>query len=406
MHNIVVLGSNYAGASIAHYLLRHVIPLLNSSSDTTEHFKVTIISPSDHTYFTVGAPRVISSPEKVPAEKLFVSITKAFGKYKSSEFTFVLGEAVGINEEEKTISVNNAGAEDTTAIPYDALVVATGTTAHPLWTQHGDRAATVAAFQDIHKRLPKAGSVLIAGGGPTGVEVAAEIAFFYPQIDVTLLSGTTRLLSRVKNTGVSKAADRKLAALKVKTLHNLRVTASAKTEDDTKTALEFNDGSSRVVDVYLDATGGKPNSDFLPSSWLDISTSKIATDGQTLRTTKAPAGVYAIGDVASYSKANIIDATWCVPALGYSIWYDIKTGTVTGARDGEGKQGNSGASANLPALKEKKNKQIQSDMIIVATGPKGGVGALLGWRIPSWFVWLLKSRTYGIENASKFADGL
>jgi NADH dehydrogenase FAD-containing subunit len=102
---------------------------------------------------------------------------------------------------------------------------------------------TIAAFKEMHNRLPKAKSVVVAGGGPTGIEVAAEIASFYPGADVTLLSGTSRLLSRLKSTSVSKAAEGKLAALKVKTVHNLRVVAFAKTEDNTKTGLEFNDGS-------------------------------------------------------------------------------------------------------------------------------------------------------------------
>lgn len=400
MHNIVVLGSNFAGVGIAHYLLRHVIPLLNSSGNTTEHYTVTIVSPSDHTYFTVGAPRAISSPDTVPMEKLFGSIIKAFAKYKSSEFTFVLGEAVGINEQDKTVSVKNAGAGDTTNIPYDALVVATGTTSRPIWKQRGDRTATIAALQDMHKRLPKAKSVVIAGGGATGVEVSAEIAYFYPQAEVTILSGTTRLLSRVKNTAVSKAAEGKLTSLKVNVIHNLRIVASTKTEDDTKTILKFSDGSSRTVDIYLDASGGTPNSDFLPTSWLDIATNKVVTDEQTLRATKAPAGVYAIGDVASYSRGTAMDATWSVPALAYSIWYDIQTGKVAHTKE-VGKRG----SSNLSAMKEKKYKPMK-ELMIVPTGPKGGVGVLFGWKLPSWFIWLLKSRTFFIEKAPKYTDGL
>jgi apoptosis-inducing factor 2 len=197
MHNIVILGGNYAGVGTAHQLLRHVIPLLNSSKDATKHFKVTLVSISDYTYFRVGAPRVLSSPQKAPIEKLFTPISESFRKYKSSEFTFVHGEAIGLNEDQKTVSVKNDGVANIFAIQY-TLVVATGTTTNPLWKVNGDRAITIAAFQDIHRRLPNAKLVVVAGGGPTGVEVAAEIAHFYPSTDVTILSGTTRLLSRVK----------------------------------------------------------------------------------------------------------------------------------------------------------------------------------------------------------------
>lgn len=360
------------------------------------------MSSSDHTYYNVGAPRAIGSPQKASADKLFTPINKAFEKYKTSEFTFVHGEAVGVDEKTKAVSIKGSGATGNTSLEYTVLVIATGKTANPLWRLTGDHSITIAAFEDIHKRLPTAKSVVVVGGGPTGVEVAAEIAAFYPGKDITLLSGTSRLLSRLENKGVSSQAEKKLAALKVKTVHNVRVRSVTKTQDGTKTALEFNDGSKDVVDVYLDATGGTPNTQFLPTGWLDASSNQVLTDGVTLRATNAPAGIYSIGDAASFSKSSVMDATWPVPALAYSIWYDIETGKVPSA-NGAGKRERS--PANLSALKEKKYKQIQSDMQMVPTGPSGGVGVMFGWRIPSWLVWLMKSRTFGIENAAKWADG-
>jgi NADH dehydrogenase FAD-containing subunit len=405
MQNIVVLGGNFAGVGIAHYLLRDVLPLLNSTSNATEQYKVTLVSLSDHTYFNVATPRALSSPAKAPIDKLFTSIVKAFSSYKSSEFTFIHGEAVGVDENAKTVSIKGAGAANTTSVQYTSLVVATGSSADPVFKLNGEHTVSIAALEEMHKRIPHAKSIVVAGGGATGIEVAAEMAYFYPGIDVTLLSGTSRLLSRIKNTNVSKAAERKLAALKVKVVHNLRVKTATKVEDATKTALEFNDGSTRVVDIYFQATGGKVNSEFLPTSWLDISTNQVVTDGQTLRATNALAGIYAIGDVASYSNGGIPDATWSIPALGYSIWHDIHTGKVVSANGEEMKQGSSGSPANGPALKEKKYKQLESDMQVIPTGPKGGVGVMFGWSIPSWLVWLLKSRTFGIDHGQKIAAG-
>ena len=334
MQNIIVLGANYSGVGIAHYLLRHILPLLNSTNKA-EKFKVTLVSPSDHTYYNIAAPRALAAPEKAPLDNLFIPISKAFSSYKSSEFTFVQGEAVGVDENARTVSIKGAGTAETTSIQYAILVVATGTTAsNPLWSLNGEHTITIAAFQDMHTRLPNAKSVVVAGGGPTGIEVAAEIASFYPGIDVTLLSGASRLLTRLKNTSLAPRAEKKLAALNIKTVHNLRVAAVNKTEDDTKSTLEFSDGSTRVVDIYLNATGGKPNSEFLPPSWLDIATNQVVTDGETLRATKAPAGVYAIGDVASYSNGGVLDATWPVSALAYSIWYDIQTGKIASNKEG------------------------------------------------------------------------
>jgi NADH dehydrogenase FAD-containing subunit len=124
MHNIVILGGNFAGVSTAHYLLRHILPLLNNKNS---QYKVTLVSPSDHTFYKVGAPRVLAS-EEVPVVKPFASIPDAFSSYKTSEFTFVQGEAVGLDESAKTVSIKGAVKSDELLIRYDSLVIATGTT--------------------------------------------------------------------------------------------------------------------------------------------------------------------------------------------------------------------------------------------------------------------------------------
>ena len=123
MHNIVVLGGNFAGVSAAHYILRHVLPLLNNEKSA---YKVTLISPSDHTFFKVGVPRaLVSSPD---LERPFASIPDALQNYKPSEFSFIQGEAVGVDETTKTVSVKSTGNSKDSSTQYDSLVIATGTT--------------------------------------------------------------------------------------------------------------------------------------------------------------------------------------------------------------------------------------------------------------------------------------
>lgn len=232
----------------------------------------------------------------------------------------------------------------------------------------------------------------MAGGGAVGVEVAGEIASRYKDKQVTLLSGGACLLPKLQNTKVAPRAEHQLKALGVQTLHGVRITASKAA--NSATSLVLSDGSTKTVDLYIDATGGTPNTSFLPSPWLDAS-KRVATDDSTMRTTKAPDGVYAIGDVASYSNGGIPDATWAIPALGYSIWYDICNAADN---DGSMKQ-------RSPALKEATYKRIKKDMNIVPIGPSGGVGSVFGWAVPSFFVWLLKSRTFMIEKAPQVALG-
>lgn len=262
-----------------------------------------------------------------------------------------------------------------------------------MWTLHGDHQATLDAFKQVKEALPAAKSILIAGGGPAGVEVAGEIGHIYKGKDITLLSGGTHLLPRFESSTPGSRAEKRLAALNVKVSHNLRI-VSSKTVDNERVSLSFSDGSTKTVDLYIDATGGKPNTSFVPSEWLD-EYKRVAADKSTLRATKAPPGVYAIGDVASYSKGSVPDAMFAVPALGYSIWSDLHEAAT--------KKGAPGAGSAV--LKEKTYKQFQKDMGIVPVGPSGGVGILFGWNVPSFIVWLLKSRTFMLGNAPGLATG-
>lgn len=45
------------------------------------------------------------------------------------------------------------------------------------------------------------------------------------------------------------------------------------------------------------------------------------------------------------------------------------------------------------------------DTQMVPIGPKGGVGAIMGWKIPSLMVWLVKAKTYMIEKAPETVSG-
>ena len=168
----------------------------------------------------------------------------------------------------------------------------------------------------------------------------------------------------------------------MKTIHNVKVTSA--TTNGSKTTLQLSDNTTRVVDVYIDATGGRPNSSFLPTSWLN-ERGYVLTDPKTLR---GPAqGVYAVGDVASYSSGGVMDVIYGIRPLCSSVLIDL-SGTQSGA-----------AVPKQLEYKAMKNTQI------VPIGPKGGVGAILGWRIPSLMVWFVKSRTFMIEKAPETLAG-
>lgn len=170
VHDIVIVGASFAGLSTAHYLLRHTIPKLEASN-SSKTYKVTLISTTDRFLFKVGTPRTVASPDLIPAEKVLVPIADAFKGYPADHFKLVIGTATAIDEEKRRISVNSANGS--IATPYASLILATGSrSASALWTLQDDYRETDAELKRIHAALQKAGTVLIAGGGPAGVETA------------------------------------------------------------------------------------------------------------------------------------------------------------------------------------------------------------------------------------------
>lgn len=170
-HEIVVIGANIAGISAAHYLLKHTIPTLQDANKSAT-YKLTLISPSTHFFWKIGAPRALINSELIPFSKVFKPIEDGFKQYPKDKFTFVIGSAVGVDQAQRTVTVQTADS-GTKTVSYSALVIATGTTStSPLWTLHGSHEKTVSSMEELHAALPKASTILIAGGGPAGVETA------------------------------------------------------------------------------------------------------------------------------------------------------------------------------------------------------------------------------------------
>jgi NADH dehydrogenase FAD-containing subunit len=378
-HEIVILGAHHGGINTAHYLLRHTIPQLSKVTPSVT-YHLTIVAPNTDFYWNVAAPRHLVTENQIESKDVWLSIADAFKGYDKNSFTFIKGKASAVNPDAKVVTVSADGkARDLT---YSTLVIATGSSyTSQMWQVNESDDATKAELSAVRASLKDAKSILISGGGAVGVETAGEVGSFYKK-EITLLSGTTRLLPRL-TPGNSTGAEWKLKELGVKTLHNLRVKSSTKNADGT-TTLKFSDGSSRPVDVYIDATGPKPNTSFLPASWID-SNGRVIVNNLTLR---APvAGVYAVGDVATHCDGGILSTGAGIPPLCTSIGIDIAK-----------------AAGKESPFKQKTYSGMEGTQL-VPTGPSGGVGQLFGWWLPSFLVWLAKSRTFFLSMAKGAVEG-
>ena len=173
-HNIVILGGGFAAIGVAHYVLKHTIPALEASKSNSTAYKVTIVSPSTHFFYKIGAPRVLVSPDLIPLSKTFIQFEDAFKQYSADKYEIIYGSATRLDESNKSISVDKKDSSSTT-VRYDTLVIASGSSSvSPLWSLHGSFESTKGAFEEMHAALPNASSVLISGGGAAGVETAGK----------------------------------------------------------------------------------------------------------------------------------------------------------------------------------------------------------------------------------------
>ena len=314
-------------------------------------------------------------------------------------------------------------------ISYDSVIIATGTVSKsPLFSCVGSETLTKQALRDLHASLAKARSVLVAGGGPVGVETAAELgAELDSSKEITLLSGGERVLSHLDPRS-SAEAQRRLERLGVTVRHKTRTVSTSAVNEATRVL--FDNGEEAVVDVYIDATGNRPCSAFLPSEWLDTA-GFVKTEVSTLRVEAPTSGsvevqplsVYAFGSVTSFSNGSYFDVSGAVKPLAESLRLDqiARQESESESRSNQDDDLNAEKTMAAPSgttswcwsflpfmggtPKRKLEYSSRSLMQFVPVGRDGGVGVVLGWRVPSLLVYVGKAKTFMMENIKPLVEG-
>lgn len=108
----------------------------------------------------------------------------------------VVSKAVNITETEVV-------TEQGDQIKYDYLAISTG----HIHSGGLSRSDKLRHYEEENRKLKSSNSVLIVGGGPTGVELAAEIATDYPKKKVTLVSRGSRVLEFISSKASKKTLE-------------------------------------------------------------------------------------------------------------------------------------------------------------------------------------------------------
>lgn len=231
--NIVFLGASYAGISATHYFLKHVYPNLPASS--TIKYKVILVNASPKWYQRHASPRAIANTLLMPNEKIFLDIEPGFKQY-GDKAQFLVGKATSWSPEKRVLFITEPSGKEI-SVSYHALVLATGSKSHSaIWSSYGNGHEEIeTALADANAQVKAAKSIVIAGGGPAGVETAGEIAEYLNgtpgwfqsrpkklKAQITLITSSGKLLPRLRP-AIAKQAERDLNRLGVDVKYNIKV---------------------------------------------------------------------------------------------------------------------------------------------------------------------------------------
>lgn len=395
--DIVVLGGSYGGKSTAHYALKHVLPPLPQS----DSYRVVLISASSEVTCRPACPRALLADDMLDQAKLFVDIKTGFEQY-GDRFSFINGSVTRLDHKARTVSYTAGGEPQ--SIDYYALVIATGaTTPSPLFSLAPDTEGLRSAWITFRKAFAKARSIIIAGGGPTGVETAGELGEFLngrdgwlssrkPKVEIVLITSAPAILPYLRPSIAAKAEDF-LAKVGVTVLKNVRVESVSPETAGTRdiaapVTVTLGDGRVLEADLYVPAVGTTPNTSFADRELLQDD-GRIRTT-PALRVDEAGPRVYAIGDVASSGRPAVHNVLNAVPVLGANMKRDLMMDA--GVDETE---------AGTERVFEEDKRETQ----LVPIGRSKGVGAAFGYQVPSFMVWLIKGRDYWLGTTGALWSG-
>ncbi|KAJ5167349.1 Apoptosis-inducing factor [Penicillium canariense] len=380
--NVVIVGAGCAGVSIAHSLLQGV-----------PNTKVVLVNPSQTFYWNIAAPRIVAKPKAFKPEQYLLPIKDAFVQYPADTFEFIAGIATAIDVAAKSVSITPNGSADSKSLPYDHLVIASGST-NPSSTgavtgisvpfKPSNRDDIKEIVEAAQQQIANAKEIVIGGAGPVGVELAGELAEeLGSKATITLISSADRVLPMLKPSG-SYAGEKLLKQKNVKIITSAKVTGAAASTDGTKSwTVSLDNGNKVLADLYIPTTGAIPNSSFIPAEFLDADGwVKVNKELRVQASGGSALPIYAVGDINTNTMRLSFKATEQAKIAAANIKADI-----------------------LGKGDHKAYEQGNSVMMAVPIGETGGTGQMFGMTPFSFIVKLAKGRDYFVSKAAQALAG-
>ncbi|KAK3897118.1 hypothetical protein C8A05DRAFT_48143 [Staphylotrichum tortipilum] len=309
--------------------------------------RIVLVSPNDSLLWAFATVRaILPTGPGFADDEIFHPFGPAFATYSGLDANRVVVAAT-VDGQQRTIDC-------------DTLVIATGSSCKEgMPFKHlAGTPSTKAEFHHLRDKITAARTIVVAGAGLTGVEVAGELGQAYGLVgtkEITLIADDELPLDREARPDVRQIAASELAKLNVKIIPNTRVV--------------------RPLHPHL---RHNPNTAFFPPSLLSPSL-RVTVSLATLQI--PPPNIFALGDASAAQSANGKHADAQVRYLASAL-QEYLNGRA------------------MPAYKPD-DRYIFS----VTMGPYRGTGQVGGRRLWGWVIRTAAGRHLGTDCAGHVARG-
>ncbi|KAK9325324.1 hypothetical protein V1517DRAFT_285301 [Lipomyces orientalis] len=255
---VVIIGGGIFGVNL-------IAKFRNAYRSTTANMHITLIEArDDFVYSPLNIRNCIEDVSDVfikPYDRLFLK--------KPTLGRVICGLATGVDQDRKVVLLQS-GEE----VRYDILVLATGTSFEdPNNVPRSNHSDVLKYFAEKRELIEKSYSILIIGGGPTGAELAAEIADRYrSKKKVTLIHSEPLPLTEVYSEPLRQQVLTYLLQSRVTVHLKARGTDNG---DGTVTMVKAERGGDNLTtevlraDVVFHTMATKPVTEMYPETWKD-----------------------------------------------------------------------------------------------------------------------------------------
>ncbi|KAL4751797.1 hypothetical protein BDW72DRAFT_212564 [Aspergillus terricola var. indicus] len=242
--NVVIIGGSYAGIHLARRL----------SETLPTGYKAVLIERNSHFNHLYAFPRFSVVPGYEHA---------AFVPYDGIPSFGPRGILRHVRDSVSSLTPKQVRLASGKSIDYEYLAFATGTwQSPPSKASSTEKAEACAELQASQKRIEHASHIAVVGGGPVGIQIATDIASYFPDKKVTLVHSRPQLLPNF-GPRLHEHVYKTMKQLNIDVILGERPQLKGTGADAGQGTLSFKDGRTAKYDLVIPCTGQRPNSKLL-----------------------------------------------------------------------------------------------------------------------------------------------